>query len=307
MAFLSQEHTALFPLLLVFYVPLTCLCQSTNSSSASPTTNTSTTSPAASNDFSLNGVPGCGQGLNAIYRYLCDRRAAWGIIVETLATSGFLFSMFLLFGLVFWVLCFCASLRQQRSRIGGPVASMTLFLFATAGIFAITFSFIIRLTPQTCPTRIFLFNVLFSLAYSCLLARSLALLGFEAIQGWGEPAAALGLFTVQVIISTEWLIVVLVRDKNPCYYSQEEFAMLQIYVLCLLAISLILSLHLLCRSCSTYSYDYTGPTNQLGRGTGYNAVHHTPIVCQHLGGVDHHVHQGKSQVGPSTAMGRPGA
>ncbi|KAK2833838.1 hypothetical protein Q5P01_017727 [Channa striata] len=265
MAFSSEKRTSLFPLLLLFYVPLTCLCQSTNDSSASPTTNTSTISPPLSNDSSLNGVPGCGTGLHPIYRYLCDRRAAWGIIVETLASSGFLLSMILLFGLVLWFLCLCGSLKKGRSRIGGPVVSMSLFLFATAGIFAITFSFIIRLTPQTCPTRIFLFSVLFSLAYSCLLARCLALLGCAAVRGWGEPAIALGLFTVQVIISTEWLIVVLVRDKNSCNYSQEEFAMLQIYVLCLLAISLFLSLHLLCHSCSTHSYDYTGPTNQLGR------------------------------------------
>ncbi|KAM6904399.1 G-protein coupled receptor family C group 5 member D [Xenentodon cancila] len=145
------------------------------------------------------------------------------------------------------------------------VLRMSLFLLATAGIFAITFSFIVRLTPQTCPTRVFLFGVLFSLAFSCLLARCLALLGFAAACGWGEPAVALGLFAVQVIISTEWLLIVLVRDKKPCEYSPEEFVMLQIYVLCLLAISLILSLHVLCRSCSTYSYSYTGPTNQQWR------------------------------------------
>lgn len=265
MAFLSEKHTSLFPLLLLLYVPLTCLCQSANNSSASPTTNTSTTSPPFTNLTSLNGVPGCGTGLNPIYRYLCDRRAAWGIIVETLASSGFLFSMILLLGLVFWSLCVCASSRNQCGRVGGPVASMCMFLLATGGIFAITFAFIIRLTPQTCPTRIFLFSVLFALAFSCLLARCLALLGLAAARGWGEPSIALGLFTVQVIISTEWLILVLVRDKNPCSYSEEEFAMLQIYVLCLLAISLILSMHLLCRSCSTYSYSYTGPNNQQGR------------------------------------------
>ncbi|XP_070779365.1 retinoic acid-induced protein 3 [Enoplosus armatus] len=263
MAFLSEK--SLPPLLLLFYVPLTCLSQSTNSSSVNTTTNTATTSPPSLNVTSLKGVPGCGTGLHPIYRYLCDRRAAWGIVLETLASSGFLFSMVLLLGLLLWSLWIRISSRQQRSAIGGTVACMSMFLLATAGIFAITFSFIIRLTPQTCPTRLFLFSVLFSLAFSCLLARCLALLGFAAARGWGEPALALGLFTVQVIISTEWLILVLVRDKKPCEYSQEEFAMLQIYVLCLLAISLILSLHFLCRSCFTYSYSYTGPAHQQGR------------------------------------------
>lgn len=253
MAFSSKEHKSLVPLLFLFCVPLTCLCQSTNTSSISP------------NKTSLTGVKGCGTGLDPIYRYLCDRRAVWGVLLETLASAGFLLSIGLLVGLLIWSLWICVSARNQRSSIGGVVACMTMYLLATAGIFAITFSFIIRLTPQTCPTRLFLFSVLFALAFSCLLARCLALLGFAAARGWGEPALALGLFTVQVIISTEWLILVLVRDKKPCDYSQEEFVMLQIYVLCLLAISLILSLHFLCRSCFTYSYNYTGPRNQQWR------------------------------------------
>lgn len=262
MQFLSKKLKPLFPLLLLFYVPLTCLCEPTSNSSVNDTTNNPVTSSPSSNVTTLKRVPGCGTGLNPIYRYLCDRRAAWGIVLETLASAGFLFSMGLLLGLLLWSLCICVSSRQHRSSIGGTVASMSLFLLATAGIFAITFSFIIRLTPQTCPTRLFLFGVLFSLAFSCLLARCLALLGFAAARGWGEPALALGLFTVQVIIATQWLILVLVRDKKPCEYSQEEFVMLQIYVLCLLAISLILSLHFLCRSCFTYSYSYTGATQQ---------------------------------------------
>ncbi|XP_019968918.1 retinoic acid-induced protein 3 [Paralichthys olivaceus] len=261
MAFLSVEHKSLLSLLLLLY--LTCLSQSTNSSSTGPSINTTTST--SSNATLLKGVPGCGKGLHPIYRYLCDRRAAWGIVLETLASAGFLFSMGLLLGLLLWSLCLCVSSKTRRSSIGGTVACMSMFLFATAGIFGLTFAFIIRLTAQTCPTRIFLFSVLFALAFSCLLARCLALLGFAATRGWGEPAVALGLFTVQVIISTQWLILVLVRDKRPCEYSQEEFVMLQIYVLCLLAISIILSMHFLCRSCSTYSYSYTGPTNQQGR------------------------------------------
>ncbi|XP_040047669.2 G-protein coupled receptor family C group 5 member D [Gasterosteus aculeatus] len=259
MAFLSAMH--LLPVVLLFYVPLTCLCQTANGN----TSNTITTSAPSSNVTFPKDVPGCGRELNLIYRHLCDRRAAWGIVLETLASAGFLFSLGLLLALLVWSLWICTSSRNQRGSIGGTVASMTMFFLATAGIFAITFSFIIRLTPETCPTRLFLFSVLFALAFSCLLARCLALLGFGAARGWGEPALALGLFTVQVIISTQWLIVVLVRDKKPCEHSQEEFVMLQIYVLCLLAISLILSLHFLRRSCSTYSYSYTGAVRQQSR------------------------------------------
>ncbi|XP_042361809.1 G-protein coupled receptor family C group 5 member D [Plectropomus leopardus] len=256
MAFFTRG--SLFHLLLLLFVPLTCLSQSDNSNSINAT-------KPSSNDTSLRGVKGCGRELDPIYRYLCDRRAAWGIVLETLASAGFLFSIGLLLGLLLWSLWICISSRNQRSSIGGTVASMTMFLLATAGIFAITFSFIIRLTPQTCPTRLFLFSVLFSLAFACLLTRCLALLGFAAARGWGEPALTLGLFMVQVIISTEWLILVLVRDRNPCEYSQKEFVMLQIYVLCILAIALILSLRLLCRSCFTYSYSYTGAARQQSR------------------------------------------
>lgn len=263
MAFSGTKNRLFVPLLLLVYAPLTCLCQVTNSSVVNLTTSSPTTS---SNDTSLQGVRGCGAGLNPIYRFLCDRRAAWGVVLETLASAGFLFSAVLLLGLLLWTLCTWVSSRQRCTRgFGGTVLCTSLFLLATAGIFGLAFSFIIRLTPQTCPTRIFLFNVLFSLAFACLLARCLALLGFGAARGWGEPAVVLGLFIVQVIISTQWLIIVLVRDQKPCEYGQEEFAMLQIYVLCLLAVALLFSLHFLCRSCSMYSYDYTGPINQQWR------------------------------------------
>lgn len=260
----NMASPLLLLLLFLSSVPLTCLCQSTNSSSTSPTTNTQPSS-SPSNVTSLRGVRGCGTGLNPIYRYLCDRRAAWGIILEALASAGFLFSAVLLLGFLLWSLWPCVKSKKRRSSIGGSVASTSMFLLATAGLFGLTFSFIVRLTDQTCPTRVFLFSVLFSLAFSCLLARCLALLGFAAARGWGEPAVVLGLFTVQVIISAQWLIVVLVRDGRPCEYGQEEFVMMQIYVLCLLFIGFVLSMHFLCSTCSTHSYSYTGPKNQQGR------------------------------------------
>lgn len=253
----THEHLCLF--LFLFYHPLTCLCQSNHSNTA---TITSTFHPT-----NITFIKGCRAGLNPIYRYLCDRRAAWGIVLETLASAGFLLSLFLLLGLVAWSLWLCCATRKRRSRnsMGGTVACVSMFLLATAGIFGTTFSFIVSLTPHTCPTRVFLFSVLFSLAFSCLLARCLALLGYAAARGWGEPALALGLFTVQVIISTQWLILVLVRDGNPCYYSQSEFAMLQIYVLCLLALGLLLTLHFLCRTSCTYAYSHTGAARRHGQ------------------------------------------
>ncbi|XP_010873304.2 G-protein coupled receptor family C group 5 member D [Esox lucius] len=209
--------------------------------------NSSSTSPVQ------DAVPGCAVDLDPRYSYLCDRRAAWGIVVESLATLGFLVCVGLLVGLLFWNLWACVSSRSCRG-VGGGSASVALFLIATAGIFALTFAFIVRLTPQTCPTRLFLFGVLFSLAFSCLLVRGLVLLGWAVVWGLGEAGLALALFTVQVVIATEWLIIVLLRDGQPCQYSQGEFVMLLIYVLVLLATGLVMSLCCLCHSCNTYSY-----------------------------------------------------
>ncbi|KAK7939372.1 hypothetical protein WMY93_002698 [Mugilogobius chulae] len=246
---MAARHLVFQLLFLVTQMPYMCLSQS----------NSTSTNPASNKTVKIRG---CGAGLDPVYRYLCDRRAAWGIVLETLATSGFLLSIGLLLGVIIWSLCMCA--KRQSSNIGGTVACMSMFLLSTAGIFGLTFAFIIQLTPQTCPTRLFLFGVLFALAFSCLLARCLALHGFAAARGWGETGVALGLFTVQIIIATQWLIIVLVRDGKPCQYSQEEFVMLLIYVLCLLAISLLMSLNLMCKSCITYSYSYSGPSNQSG-------------------------------------------
>ncbi|XP_014048683.2 G-protein coupled receptor family C group 5 member D [Salmo salar] len=286
MVFPFQTHKSLF-LILLFNVPLPSTCQATlnastlnqtippsaatsskaipNISANNPTVksiiNRGTTSflqrNSSSNSTSQDAILGCGADLDPVYSYLCDRQAAWGIVVESLASLGFVVSSGLLVGLLFWTLWMCVSSRQRRG-IGGSVASMALFLLSTAGVFALTFAFVIRLTTQTCPTRLFLFGVLFSLAFSCLLAHCLALLGFSVARGWGEAGVALALFTLQVVIATEWLIIVLLRDGQPCQYFQGEFVMLLIYVLVLLAAGLVLSLCCLCSSCLTYSYSYSG-------------------------------------------------
>ncbi|XP_045074439.1 LOW QUALITY PROTEIN: G-protein coupled receptor family C group 5 member D [Coregonus clupeaformis] len=326
MVFPFQIHKSIF-LILLFNVPLPSTCQTTlnahstlnqtiphtaaTSSNAIPntTTNNSTvkstinrgTTPFLQRNFSSNStsqdaILGCGADLDPIYSYLCDRQVAWGIVVESLASLGFVVSSGLLVGLLFWTLWKCVSSRQRRG-IGGSVASMALFLVSTAGVFALTFAFVIRLPHQTCPTRLFLFGVLFSLAFSCLLARCLALLGFGVTRGWGESGVALALFTLQVVIATEWLIIVLLRDGQPCQYSQGEFVMLLIYVLVLLATGLVLSLCCLCHSCLTYSYSYSGGTHRQSKGPGHTALPHPAAVRCHLGGVDRPADPGYMEMG----------
>ncbi|XP_062387109.1 G-protein coupled receptor family C group 5 member D [Sardina pilchardus] len=217
-------------------------------------------------------APGCGPGLDPVYSYLCDTQAAWGIVVESLASLGFVLSAGLLLGLLLWSLwrcCCCGGggggggccRRSCRcGGSGGSVVSLLLFLLGTAGLFALTFAFVVRLTPQTCPTRLFLFGVLSALCFSALLARGLALLGFGVARGWAEPVVALALTAVQVIIAAEWLLMVLVRHDLPCSYEQDDFAMLVIYVLCLLAAAIAVACRLVWRTRRTYGYSYRHTT-----------------------------------------------
>uniref|UniRef100_A0A8B9H9I4 G-protein coupled receptors family 3 profile domain-containing protein n=1 Tax=Astyanax mexicanus TaxID=7994 RepID=A0A8B9H9I4_ASTMX len=191
----------------------------------------------------------CGGDLNPEFYFLCDLRSAWGIVVQVLTALGFLISLGLLLAVLVRWMCVCGPCGRRGVR-GAACASTALFLLAVAGIFALPYSFVVGLTEQTCPVRVFLFGVLFGLAFACLLARVLAVRGCRGRRGWTEPGLALALALVQVVIAVEWLLVVMVRDRGPCSYSQEEFIMLLIYVMVLLAVATMLSLRFLCNSAS---------------------------------------------------------
>ncbi|XP_007239264.2 G-protein coupled receptor family C group 5 member D [Astyanax mexicanus] len=202
--------------------------------------------------------PGCGGDLNPEFYFLCDLRSAWGIVVQVLTALGFLISLGLLLAVLVRWMCVCGPCGRRGVR-GAACASTALFLLAVAGIFALPYSFVVGLTEQTCPVRVFLFGVLFGLAFACLLARVLAVRGCRGRRGWTEPGLALALALVQVVIAVEWLLVVMVRDRGPCSYSQEEFIMLLIYVMVLLAVATMLSLRFLCNSASYSSSDSQWP------------------------------------------------
>uniref|UniRef100_A0A8C1G0C4 G-protein coupled receptors family 3 profile domain-containing protein n=1 Tax=Cyprinus carpio carpio TaxID=630221 RepID=A0A8C1G0C4_CYPCA len=171
---------------------------------------------------------GCGSALAQEYWPLCD---TWGIVVQAAAGLGLVSCAVLMLVLLLWSAC-------VSRRLSSALAALLLFLLATAGIFALPYSFLIALSTQTCPVRVFVFGVLFSMAFGALLARGLALLGVALARGWREVGVAVALALVQVIVATEWLLVVLVQDKRTCQFSQPEFAMLQIYVMVLLAAAL---------------------------------------------------------------------
>lgn len=180
---------------------------------------------------------GCGWALPPEFWPLCD---AWGIAVQAVAGVGLVSCVALMLALL-WSAC-------------ASGAALMLFLLATAGIFSLPYCFLVALSPQTCPARVFAFSVLFSLAFGALLARGLALLGVAR----REAGVAAALALVQVIVAAEWLLVVLVRDEKTCQFSQSEFVMLQIYVMVLLAAALATALLFLRRACVSYSYSSSG-------------------------------------------------
>ncbi|KAA0706390.1 G-protein coupled receptor family C group 5 member D [Triplophysa tibetana] len=197
---------------------------------------------------------GCGSGLQEIYWHLCD---TWGIAVQATTALGLVMCAGLMLGvLVRWA-------RVSRER--GRGAALLLFLLATAVLFALPFSFVISPSAETCLTRALVFGVAFSVVFGALVARGLALLGVKLGRGWWEFAVILALALVQVIIAGEWLLVVLVRDKRPCEFSQAEFAMLQLYVMVLMVGALVLAVRFLCHMYITYSYSHTGQTRRRAK------------------------------------------
>ncbi|KAE8611244.1 hypothetical protein XENTR_v10012382 [Xenopus tropicalis] len=190
------------------------------------------------------------------FSYLCDTNAAWGIVLETLAAAGIVFSIVLMLALLIMV----PRIGDYAKRAVVPV--QFIFLVATFGIFGLTFAFIVELTDQTCPTRFFLFGVLFAICFSCLLAHASKLVklvrGGLGICWWVMLIMVLFLSLVQVVIAILYIVLSLVRGATPCSvfntntnYQQinQDFVLVLIYVYLLMAITLIVSVISLCGPC----------------------------------------------------------
>ncbi|XP_009574644.1 PREDICTED: G-protein coupled receptor family C group 5 member C, partial [Fulmarus glacialis] len=112
---------------------------------------------------------GCGKDLSPLYYNLCDLSAAWGIVLEAVASLGVVASFVLTIVLV-------ASLPfVQDPQKKSLVATQVFFLLGTFGLFCLTFDFIVGPDFSTCTSRRFLFGVLFGICFSCLLAHAVAL------------------------------------------------------------------------------------------------------------------------------------
>lgn len=188
---------------------------------------------------------GCGLDVLPQYVNLCNLDAIWGIVVEAVAGAGVLTASLLML----IVLVRLPFIKDKEKK--SPLGILFLFLTGTVGLFGLSFAFIIKEDVQVCPTRRFLWGVLFALCFSCLLAQGWRLKRLvrhgKGPSGWHLVGTAICLMLVQAIIATEWLILTVVREKkSACHYEPMDFVMALIYVMFLMVISLVLSLFTLC-------------------------------------------------------------
>ncbi|XP_052333643.1 G-protein coupled receptor family C group 5 member C-like isoform X1 [Oncorhynchus keta] len=204
---------------------------------------------------------GCGSNVGSLYYSLCDLSAVWGIVLEALAAAGVLVSIVL-----FIVLLASLPFITDKNRMCS-VGLHACFLISTLGLFCLTFSFIVGKDFATCASRRFLFGVLFAGCFACLLMQCVKL-NLLARRGDRGPRAsvlclgALGLWLVEVVINTEWLIITVVQyplmvlnatgvalgtaTDVPCNIANWDFVMALIYVLNLLLAVIVASLPILC-------------------------------------------------------------
>ncbi|XP_028287308.1 G-protein coupled receptor family C group 5 member C isoform X2 [Parambassis ranga] len=197
---------------------------------------------------------GCGPNVDSLYYNLCDLTAVWGVVLEAVAAAGVVFSFVLFVSAL-------ATLPFLKNNYKSSVVLQAGFLLYTAGLFCLTFAFIVKKDFATCASRRFLFGVLFGGCYACLLMQSVRLniLARQntSPQAWALCLGALGLWLVEVVINTEWLIITVVRNPQyplsttnetskaaatPCNIANQDFVMSLIYVMTLILAVVVASL-----------------------------------------------------------------
>ncbi|XP_061731950.1 G-protein coupled receptor family C group 5 member C-like [Nerophis ophidion] len=177
---------------------------------------------------------GCGVGVASFYYKLCDLDSAWGVVLEALAAGGVVVSL-----VFFMALLALVPFTRDKNR-RGSVALHAVFLVCTAGLFGLTFAFIVGEDLATCVSRRFLFGVLFAGCASCLLVQGARLSVLartnSAPPAWTWCVGAAALWAVEVVINAEWLIITVARQAGarPCDVPNPDFAMALIYVMLLL-------------------------------------------------------------------------
>ncbi|XP_051244348.1 G-protein coupled receptor family C group 5 member C-like [Dicentrarchus labrax] len=183
---------------------------------------------------------GCGPTISSIYYNLCDLTTVWGVVVEAVAAAGVVTS-FLLFIILMASLPFVTDKKRK-----GMVALQAGILIFTLGLFGLSFAFIVGRYSTSCAARRFLFGVLFAGCLACLAMHGLWLALLQrrgrGPRSWMLCLGAMGLWLVEVIINTEWLIITMVgsppRDviipDLSCNIANLDFVMSLIYVMVLL-------------------------------------------------------------------------
>ncbi|XP_070846890.1 G-protein coupled receptor family C group 5 member C isoform X2 [Chaetodon trifascialis] len=198
---------------------------------------------------------GCGPNVDSLYYNLCDTSAVWGIVLEAFAAAGIVFCFVLFISLLASI-----PFTQDKNR-KSSVALHACFLVCTTGLFCLTFAFIVGKDFSTCASRRFLFGVLFGGCFACLLMQCVRLNILarrnSGPQAWVLCLGALGLWLVEVVINTEWLIITVVRHPQgplnatagisratatPCNIANEDFVMALIYVMTLILAVVVASL-----------------------------------------------------------------
>lgn len=206
--------------------------------------------------MAANATPqGCGPNVDSLYYNLCDVSVVWGIVLEAFAAAGIIFSFVLFISLLASI-----PFMQNKNRKTSVVLH-ACFLVCTAGLFCLTFAFIVGKDFSTCASRRFLFGVLFGGCFACLLMQCVRLniLGRRnsGPRAWVLCLGAMGLWLVEVVINTEWLIITVVRHpqgplnstaeigratSTPCNIANEDFVMALIYVMTLILAVVVASL-----------------------------------------------------------------
>ncbi|XP_017831307.1 retinoic acid-induced protein 3 [Callithrix jacchus] len=195
---------------------------------------------------------GCRNNLNPRYYRLCDKAGAWGIVLETVAAAGVVTSVAFMLALLILIG------KVQDSNKRKMLPTQFLFLLGVLGVFGLTFAFIIRLDGSTGPTRFFLFGILFSICFSCLLAHALNLTklvrGRKPLSLLVILGLAVGFSLVQDVIAIEYVVLTMNRTNVNVFselsapYRNEDFVLLLIYVLFLMALTFLTSSFTFCGS-----------------------------------------------------------
>uniref|UniRef100_A0A2K5MQJ2 G protein-coupled receptor class C group 5 member A n=1 Tax=Cercocebus atys TaxID=9531 RepID=A0A2K5MQJ2_CERAT len=199
----------------------------------------------------------CRSGLISRYHRLCDKAEAWGIVLETLAAAGVVTSVV---SLSLFPLLVCKVQDSNRRKI---LSLSLFFLLGVLGIFGLTFASLSLSDGSTGPTRFFLFGILFSLSLSCLLAHALNLT--QLVRG-RKPLSllvilglAVGFSLVQSLSLSEYIVLTMNRTNVNVFFSlslsrrNEDFVLLLIYVLFLMALTFLMSSFTFCGSFTGWS------------------------------------------------------